>query len=59
MNIEEVDQKFIHKFPVDINKGLTNETASEVAKALGVSSSLQAEAEAVIFSTQFSTHPIH
>jgi len=48
MNIEEVDQKFIHKFPVDINKGLTDETAKEVAKALGVSPSLQAEAETVM-----------
>jgi len=45
MNIEEVDSKFIHKFPIDINKGITDETAKEIAKALGVPNSLLADAE--------------
>jgi len=45
MNIEEVDSKFIHKFPIDLNKGITDETAKEIAKALGVPNSLLADAE--------------
>jgi len=49
MNIEEVDEKFIHKFPVDINIGVTDEIAKDVANRLGVPKNLIPETAQVFF----------
>jgi len=47
MSIEEVDSKYIHKFPININEGITDKVAQEVAKSLNLPPSLLGEATEV------------
>lgn len=42
-SIEEVDPKFIHKYPIKVKEGLTTETAQEIAKSLMLPPSLLKE----------------
>jgi len=44
MNIEEVDKKYIHKFNIDINDGITDQMCREVADALLLPKSLHSQA---------------
>jgi succinyl-CoA synthetase beta subunit len=48
MSIEEVDSKYIHKYPININQGITQEIAEDVAKNLHLPPSLLGDATNVI-----------